>query len=439
MSAETWLFKPLQTAFGKVLWKTLCYSRIVYEQNCFSILFFKLPNQNLFFCGFSFILVPIIAAYWLLILIILLSEILIFCLLFFTFGLIFALIGMWAGPITALGLTGISLIRLPQNFFYHAVVTYRTVILRKDLKLISFLLLPSHLLVPILTFVASIIFYTVTFFGMSFIGFPLRLRTEIPETLKFGWIKFASDMDSFFTNYGDPSGIPTGWDGNVYGLPLDPVVLIISLFVYLIVFVPFSLATFLLFIIKAVPIFLGTITQFLKALSICDALSWFRKVLTDYSKIKVLSSYGAKLKGYASLVKTINPSKLSRLLCSYCTDMSPLKLIPSNMGVSILCLWIPILTSSILWLIGLVIVLTVPPLSFLILLLLWLEGWLVVIPFWPLLYVMGWVLIIFGPPCLYLLAWIAILVCPWILAFFGSLSGPFDAIKVISKLKQINL
>merc|ERR1719232_2053073 len=84
----------------------------------------------------------------------------------------------------------------------------------------------------------------------------------------------------------------------------------------------------------------------------------------------------------------------------------------------------------IFWVLGLLLVLTIPPLSFLLALLAWLAGWLVVIPLWPLLYVAGWVFIIFGLPCLYLLVWVAILVCPWLLSVFGALSGPIIALKV---------
>ena len=130
-------------------------------------------------------------------------------------------------------------------------------------------------------------------------------------------------------------------------------------------------------------------------------------------------------------MKPLKPSKLSKIISYYCEDFSPLKAIPSDMGVTILCLWIPILMTFITWVFGLLLVLTVPPLSFLLALLAWLAGWLIVIPLWPLLYVAGWVFIIFGLPCLYLLVWVAILVCPWLLSIFGALSGPIIALKVL--------
>ena len=468
------LLKPLVKISEKVLSKTGKGFYKLFEAVCKP--FSDLPNAGLYFCGFSLVLVPLIVTYWLIALAVLISELLILCLLGLILGLIFALIGVWAGPITAVGLTGISLIRLPQNLFYHAVVTHRTVLLRTNLKILSFLLLPIiHLLVPVFTFLLSLIFYSVKYFSLSFGGYPLKPWMKIPDNIKVGLKKFASDMDTFFTNYGDPSGIPDGWDGRVYGLPIDPVVFVISLIVYLIVLIPFSLVTFFIFVIKAIPIFLGTLTQFWKALNISASLAWYQKVLTgndrssnqsqsraagserptlqsghdgwikkfkkstkfivkfieNYSKIKPLHSYERKLKGYSSWVKPLKPSKLSKIISYYCEDFSPLKAIPSDIGVTILCLWIPILMTFIIWVLGLLLVLTVPPLSFLLALLAWLAGWLIVIPLWPLLYVAGWVFIIFGLPCLYLLVWVAILVCPWLLSILGALSGPIIALKVL--------
>ena len=178
------------------------------------------------------------------------------------------------------------------------------------------------------------------------------------------------------------------------------------------------------------PIFLGTLTQFWKSLNISASLAWYKRVIENYSKINPLRAYQSKLKGYSSWVKPLKPSTLSKLIGHYCEDFSPLKAVPSDMGFSVLCLWLPILMTFIVWTLGLMLVVTVPPLSFLLALLAWLAGWLVVIPLWPLLYVAGWVFIIFGLPCLYLLVWVAILVCPWLLSIFGALSGPIIALKV---------
>ena len=423
------LFKPLVKSSVNALSKTFyCfYKPFYYIGEAFS----KLPNSGLYFCGFSLILVPLIVGYWVLALTFLITEVLILCHLGLILGLFFALIGVWAGPISALGLTGISLTRLPMNLFYHGAVTYRTVILRSNLKILSFLLLPIiRLLIPIFTFLLSLVFYTFKYFSLSFRGYPLKPWMEITNNMDVGWKKFSTDMDTFFTNYGDPSGIPEGWDGRVYGLPVDPVVFVISLIIYLIVLTPFSLVILLIFLIKGFPIFLGTISHFWKSLNLFASLSWYQRVIKNYSKIKPFSCYQKKLEGYATWVKPLKPSKLSQIICQYC-EFSPLLLLPSSINcLKILCLWIPILVTLMLWLLGLLLVTTVPPLSFILALLAWLAGWLVVIPLWPLLYVAGWVLIILGLPCLYLLVWVVILICPWLISLLGALSGPIIALKV---------
>ena len=38
-----------------------------------------------------------------------------------------------------------------------------------------------------------------------------------------------SDVRRFSQNFGHPSGIPRDWDGRVYGLPVDPIAVIISI------------------------------------------------------------------------------------------------------------------------------------------------------------------------------------------------------------------
>ena len=93
-------------------------------------------------------------------------------------------------------------------------------------------------------------------------------------------------------------------------------------------------------------------------------------------------------------------------------------------------LWLPLLLTCLMWLLGLVLVLTVPPATLLLTFLLWLAGWLVVLPLWPLLYLAGWLFILLCLPCLYLLLWAAIIVAPWLLSALGALSGPLLALRV---------
>ena len=83
----------------------------------------SLPHAELFFCGFCLVLVPLVTAYWLLVLGLLLAELLLLLSLGFLLGLLFVLLGVWPAPIIALGLTAISLVRLPFNLFYQVAAT----------------------------------------------------------------------------------------------------------------------------------------------------------------------------------------------------------------------------------------------------------------------------------------------------------------------------
>ena len=156
------------------------------------------------------------------------------------------------------------------------------------------------------------------------------------------------------------------------------------------------------------------------------------KFIEGYSRIRPLEANRNKLRGHASWVKCLclRPSKLKKLISSYCSDLSPRKVIPVGMGLSVLCLWLPILLTCLFWLLGFSLVLTVPPATFLLALLAWLLGWILAISLLPVLYLAGWIFIIFGLPCLYLLVWVVMLTTPWLLSSLGSLSGPDLALKI---------
>ena len=73
----------------------------------------------------SLILVPLIVAYWSVVLTILFAELCILVTLGLILGFIFVLLGVWPALIIAMGTTGITVIRLPWNIYYHSLVTYR--------------------------------------------------------------------------------------------------------------------------------------------------------------------------------------------------------------------------------------------------------------------------------------------------------------------------
>eukprot|EP00092_Neocalanus_flemingeri_P014434 GFUD01015573.1.p1 GENE.GFUD01015573.1~~GFUD01015573.1.p1 ORF type:complete len:737 (+),score=107.38 GFUD01015573.1:170-2380(+) len=460
--------QPFENAAGEILKHSAKCLYKPYKE--ISKAFGKLPNAGLYFCGFSIILVPLIVAYWTILLGFLLAEVIIFAAFGFLLGVFFFLLGVWPSLIVTLGTTGITIIRLPMNIYYHCLVTYRTVMLRRNIKLLSFILIPIvHLLIPPVTFIIALFFHVPWFSAISFAGFPLKPWKKIAPIHAIVWKKFATDVESFSRNYGHPSGIPMDWDGRVYGLPVDPIAVIISLFLYIFATIPVTIGVFLIFIIKAIPIFLGVLTEFWKTLNISKSLKWYKGVVTGsqaqsppssstrssprsghavwsstlkkstkgiqkfiegYAKMNICEKYGNIIKSYAKCVKKLHPKKLGKMISGYCEDLSPLKLIPSEGGLQLLCLWIPILLTSIMWVLGLILVLTIPPGTFLLALLVWILGWIPVFILPPVFYILGWIFIIFGLPVLYILLWGLILVGPWVFVVLGSLSGPLLALQI---------
>ena len=378
---------------------------------------------------------PFLIFYMILIPLLMLLEFFLFLVNVLINALVFILVGIWAGPITALGLTAISILRLPHNLFYHAVITYRTVMLRAYLKIVTFLLLPFvHLLVPVFTFICSLFYFSVKYFGISMIGYPIKPWSKIPENMKMGWKRFKTDMEKHYENYGHPSGIPQNWNGRIYGLPVDPIVISIAILVYLIALIPFTLLFILFHSFRAIKMqfdsFKGTMLD-LKCSMDCFKF---------YSKIKPLQSYCEKLRVYANLIKILKLYKPTNLLKSYCTDFSPLKIVPSwsELGPAVILLLLPMLVICLTWVFGLLLVLIVPPTIALVWLLVWLSGWVIVIPLLPLLYLGGWIAIIvpFVILCTPVSAWFIILGVLDISR--GPLWAPFLALKIPAHIIRAN-
>ena len=463
------LFEPLVKLSGKILRKTA--DNISKPFFAVSEKFWDLDNAKLYFCGFSIILVPLVVAFWTILLSILLVELVIFLTLGLLLALLFVCIGAWPALVTSVGITSVTLFRLPWMIYSHCLVTYRTVMLRANVKLISFMLIPLvHLLLPPSIFLGSLLVHLAWFSSISFVGFPFKPWHKIPEVLKKFWEKYVTDMERLFNNFGHPSGIPQDWDGRVYGLPVDPIKIITNVLLYLVALLPISLGTLVIFAIKAVPIFLGTLVQFWKTMNIGAAFAWYKKVLAgsqaapqitssfahtqssghdswtkplkkatkgakkfieNYANIQIVTVYQEKLKRHWKRVQKLDPHKLGKIVDSYLEDFSPLKLVPDQAGAAWLILWLPLLFTSILWLLGFVLVLTVPPLTFLLGFVLWILAWIPVIVLPPLLYLLGWIFIVFGLPSLYLLLWVLVLVGPWLFVVVGMLSGPILALKII--------
>ena len=459
---------PLFDVWWKVQKKTAKWTLKPLE--CFNDWFWDLPNAALWACGFCVILIPFYVSYISAFLAVQLAIFIIFSLAGLTSGLVFILIGIWPVLILSTSICGITLITLPKNIYYHALVTYRTVILRRNLKILSFFLLPiTHLLIPPVSLIVAFFTLFPWFAWLSFTGYPGKPWKKVPKIFAKTWGKFNHDVRTFAENYGHETGIPQDWDGKVYGLAVDPLVVVIAIFLYCIGLITMTPVIFVIFFSKAVPIFLETLIQFWTNISILTAVVWYIGVLAGthensnnqnqrnertpsstpgwikslksavkvikrgiegYGKLKIFKTYNKILEKYAEKVVKLDPSKLGKMISSYATDLNPTKVFPKNIGLEIVCLWIPILMVFLMWILGLVLVLTIPPATFLMGFILWLLLWPIVIIAPPIMYIGGWIAIVLGLPILYVFTWCSILIGPWVICILGSVMGPLLALYI---------
>ena len=91
---------------------------------------------------------------------------------------------------------------------------FRSVILRRNVKWISFILLPiTHILIPPVAFIMSLV-TLIPFFGYrSFVGHPSEPWKSIKKILANVYERFTTKQEEFAANYGHESGIPENWDG----------------------------------------------------------------------------------------------------------------------------------------------------------------------------------------------------------------------------------
>ena len=189
--------EPVLELMGKILSKSAKFMWRPYEAICDA--FGKLPNAGLYFFGFSMILVPLMIAYWITFLSILLAESLAFLTVVVGIGLVLVLVGIWPSLIIAFDITGIIILWLPFNIYYHCVITYRTVMLRWNMKVLSFILLPIiHILIPPVVFIMCLLFFGPWFAALSFAGYPISPWNKIKPYHKKAWNKIVTEVKIFF-------------------------------------------------------------------------------------------------------------------------------------------------------------------------------------------------------------------------------------------------
>ena len=111
-------------------------------------------------------------------------------------------IGIWPSLICTVGLTAISLIRLPVAIFNHLRVTFQTSNMSVLLKVLSLTLCPIHLLVPPMVFITSLCALVPTYTVLSYMGYPLKPWKEIASNHKSAW-KWLGTVPEIPENWGE--------------------------------------------------------------------------------------------------------------------------------------------------------------------------------------------------------------------------------------------
>ena len=301
--------------------------------------------------------------------------------------------------------------------------------LSKSLKLFSFILFPViHILVPACTLIAGLLGFTPYYIYLCLGGYPLKPWGQIKEVHEEAFKYFVTKVAEFRRNYGDESGIPDGWDGTIYGNVFDPVIFIFSLILYLVGVAPVSLAVVCLFVIKALPLFLGIVESFATS---HNPFEGYWSLIKGYNKLLSVGKYWKYLKGYGTLVESLSPANVCKIISCYMTECSPLQVMPKEIcNCTLIVTFIPIVSVIAMWIIGLGFALAVPPLTFMLVFGIWLALWPLVILIPPTAFIIGEMMVLIVPPIVYFLVWCCVLLAPWVLSTLGASTGPFIALTI---------
>ena len=148
-----------------------------------------------------------------------------------------------------LAVLGISLIRFPVNLFKTMKIAVFTVVLRWDLKILTIISLPViHIFFVIFMFFLGFFASFGYFIGYSihcvYKGYELSKTTcwlKFNEFIKEYWKMHQEFVGKYCEVYDVPYGIPNGWRGEVYGIPVERILKIQWKFILGVFFSGYSL------------------------------------------------------------------------------------------------------------------------------------------------------------------------------------------------------
>ena len=355
-------------------------------------------------------------------------------------------IGIWPGFLIGIIFTVITTIRLPWNIYYHCLITYRTVMLRRNLKVLSFIVVPpTHLLVPPIIALLSFGGAVPTCSAVSFVGYPHRTWPKVCNLAQKFWKRYVTDVRAHVENYGHESGIPKNWDGKIYGLPVDPITIVMAILFYVYAAPPTTIGVIIILAIKMVPFVLRAVAEYWNIMNYCQAIiQWWRKVV-EFAMYDACSHYARILEEYFKYIKHLKPSYVVEAVQEYLKECDFILFIKKGLKhpCDALCLSPCLLLLFFLWVMGLVSMVIMTTLFLLCGLAAWILGWAVAILLPPTIYILYWITLLFVIPICYTVAWVLgfcfTLFFPWPTTALAMLSGPFLALKVPFVVFKFNL
>ena len=109
-------------------------------------------------------------------------------------------IGFWPSLICTVGLTAVTIIRVPVVIFNHIVVTYQSANMSIPLKIVSFVICPVHLMIPLVAFIIFLFSLLPSYTLLSYLGFPL-----LP------WKTIAINHQKMLKRLGTVPQVPENW------------------------------------------------------------------------------------------------------------------------------------------------------------------------------------------------------------------------------------
>ena len=345
--------------------------------------------------------------------------------------------GVWPGFLIGLSFTVITTIRVPHNIYYHCLITYRTIMLRPNLKVMSFIFVPpTHFLVPLVIGVLSFGGAIPTAAAASFAGYPHKAWSKVDQLTKKFWKRYVTDIKAHVDNFGHETGIPENWDGKIYGLPVDPMTIVMAILFYAYGIPPVSIGLIAIVVLKSIPMLLRAVAEYWEKVNYFRAVKDWIKLVRQGLEYQACSKYAQIIGEYSNFIEMLDPKFVSQLVGEYTTEcdffpwLKRLDIDPCSGLILSPCL----ILTFFAWLFGLVGVVALTVGLLLAGVFIWMMGWSVTIIVPPAIYVAAWITVLFIIPTTYTFCWIVgfcfTLFYPWPCMLIAMLTGPLLALKV---------